>query len=418
MNILFMSRDLSGGSLCTRLKDEGHSVRLFIDNKKHRKSYTGMIKKINNWQKEIDWVGRDGLIIFDSCGYGEIQDDLRKKGYSVVGGSELGDKLEHDRQYGQKIFSKCGIPTVTSQSFTRIKDAIKFVKNNKGPWVVKQNGHADKIFNYVGSMEDGSDVADVLNNYCKYEKDECKVIDIQKKVEGIEIGVARYFNGYDWIPAGLGPKTYEMGTLMWYESNENNKLYQRTLAKLKTHLQKINFKGDIDINCIVNNDDVYPLEVTTRFGWPATQLHMEIHDCEWGCLLKAVADGKSFDLKYKKGFGVAVLLATPPFPYQIKIKKYSSKGENIYFQSNMSDDDFLHVYFEEVSKNKKGNYFISSDTGFVLHVANMGKTIKEAQRKAYTIIDKIIIPKKFYRNDIGNKFIKKDSEILKKWGWI
>ena len=38
--------------------------------------------------------------------------------------------------------------------------------------MVKQNGHADKIFNYVGNLEDGRDVIEVLKNYYKYEKDE------------------------------------------------------------------------------------------------------------------------------------------------------------------------------------------------------------------------------------------------------
>jgi hypothetical protein len=34
------------------------------------------------------------------------------------------------------------------------------------------------------------------------------------------------------------------------------------------------------------------------------------------------------------------------------------------------------------------------------------------------IIDKIIIPKKFYRNDIGLAFHNGDGKKLKEWGWI
>ena len=219
-----VSLDLSGAGLAHHLKKEGHNVRLFVDEQNYKQNYEGIVEKVVDWKTELVWVGQDGLIIFDSCGYGKEQDDLRKRGFSVIGGCELGDKLEHDRQYGQKIFAACGISIVKSQSFDSIKQAVAFVGNNKGPWVIKQNGHADKIFNYVGSLEDGRDVIDVLNNYAEYEKDECSVIDLQKRIKGIEIGVARYFNGNDWVgpieinlehkdlvAGNLGPKTLSDG---------------------------------------------------------------------------------------------------------------------------------------------------------------------------------------------------------------
>jgi phosphoribosylamine--glycine ligase len=85
MKVLFISRDLSGGDLCYRLKKEGHDVKLFIQDSDQRKNLEGMVEKIGDWRKELGWVGK-GLIVFDSTGYGKIQDQLRKEGYSVVGG--------------------------------------------------------------------------------------------------------------------------------------------------------------------------------------------------------------------------------------------------------------------------------------------------------------------------------------------
>ena len=423
--------DLSGADLAYRLQKEGHEVKFFVDNRSQKNNYQNMLNVISDWRSEIDWVGNDGLIIFDSIGYGKEQDELRSQGYSVIGGSELGDKMEHDRQYCKKVLADCGVPIIQSKSFTDMDEAIEYVKNNKGPWVVKQNGHADKIFNYVGNFEDGRDVIDVLKNYSRYKSEECSTIDIQKKAVGIEIGVARYFNGNDWIgpielniehkdlySGGLGPKTYEMGTLMWFTDNENNKLFQRTLAKMKDYLRKINFKGDVDINCIVNGDDVYPLEATTRFGWPATHLHLELIESPIGEFFKAVADGKPYDLKYKKEYGIAILVATPPFPYQIKINKYTSKGEYIYFSSDFTDDDMNHVHFEEVSLDDEGKHFISGVDGFVLHVTHSAGKVDKAREKCLDLIRKITIPKKFFRNDIGYEFKNGDKKKLKKWGWI
>ncbi|MFZ2778366.1 MAG: phosphoribosylglycinamide synthetase C domain-containing protein [Candidatus Moraniibacteriota bacterium] len=434
MNILFISKDLSGADLCYRLKKEGHNVRLFIEDKVQVHNFDGLVEKTTDWRKDVNWVGKNGLIVFDNSGYGKVQDDLRAEGYSVVGGNQMSDKLEHNRQYGQKILSVCGLNIIPSVNFSCTKEAVKFVEKNKGPWVVKQNGHVNTSFNYVGQLEDGKDVISVLKNYNRNNKKECVSIDLQKKIRGIEIGIARYFNGNDWVGpieinlehkglfnGELGPKTFEMGTLMWYDEDEKNRLFQETLAKMAPYLKRINFKGDIDIDCIATQKEIFPLEITPRFGWPAMHLQEEIHLSPWGEFLKAVADGKAYDLKYKKGYGIVVLLATPPFPYVVKTRKYYPEGMDILFKKEMSDKEMEHVHFEEVSlrKNKKETQFcISSKTGFVLHVTGIGKTVGEAREKTYRLIDNIVIPKVFYRTDIGLKFIEKEQKMLQEWGWI
>ena len=104
MRILFISNDLIGGNLAYLLKQEGHNVKLFIEDSGRYENFDNMIPKTYNWRRELPWIGKDGLIIFDDTGYGEIQEELRKDGYIVFGGSKLGDKMEMDRSYGQKIF--------------------------------------------------------------------------------------------------------------------------------------------------------------------------------------------------------------------------------------------------------------------------------------------------------------------------
>lgn len=414
-----------------RLKNEGHDVRLFVDDEKERESYEGMIEKTVDWKKDIEWVGKEGLLIFDGIGYGSEQDELRSKGYSVVGGCALSDRLEHDRQYGQKIFSSCGIPIVSSVNFSSPQDAVEFVKKNPAKWVVKQNGHVDKIFNYVGQLSSGEDVVDLLEKYCENNSKECASIDLQRRIEGVEIGVARYFNGDDWVgpievnlehkdlfAGNVGPKTYEMGTLTWYEDDESIKLYQTMLAPLKEYLQKINFKGDIDVNCIINEEGAFPLEVTARFGWPAAHLQTELHVSPWGEFLKAIADGKQYDVEYKKGYGIVTLVAVPPFPYNGEFEKYSPHGMRIYFSEDMLASDMEHVHFEDVNKSGDGQYYINGNSGFVLHVTSVGETVFEAHEKNMEIIKKIVIPKMFYRNDIGAKFEREEKALLEKWGWI
>ena len=437
MRVLFItSSSIIAGNLAYVMKNEGHDVKLFIDDEDRKEDFENMVPKTDDWQKELNWVGKEeGLIVFDDVGYGKDQDELRAKGYSVFGGNKLSDRLETDRQYAQEIFTECGIKTVPIKNFKDISGAIEFIKRNKDAWVIKQNGSSSKSLNYVAHFDDSRDVVNLLENYQTNLKGEIRTITLQQKIKGVEIGVARYFNGTDWVgpielniehkkffPGDLGPATSEMGTLAWYDDNENNQLFQEILAKLKPHLQKINYRGAIDINCIVNENGTYPLEATPRFGSPIVYLQTELHKSHWGDFLKAIADGKKYNLRWNKGYGIVVLLTVPPFPYTKKLKEMSPKGINIYFDPKLRQSEFKkHIHFEGVALkeiNGRKQYYISDYQGYVVYVTAIGKTVKSARKKTEDLIKHIYIPKMFYRCDIGSSFMKEAQHKLKWWGYL
>lgn len=432
MNILFISNDLIGGNLANILKKEGHNVKLFIEDSGRHENFSNIVTKTYNWKKELSWVGKDGMIVFDDVGYGEIQDDLRKQGYTVFGGNKAGDRLEQDRAFGQKIFKKYGLKTVPLKDFNNIKNAIAFVKKNRQAWVIKQNNHHySKVLNYVGEFDDGRDVIGMLDNYYHNKKASTEKISLHQRIRGVEIGVGRYFNGENWVgpiefnieyprffPGDIGPMTSEMGTVAWYSNDENNKLYKDTILKLEPYLKKINYRGDFEINFIVNETGAYPLEATTRMGSPIIHLHSELNISPWGEFLYAIAKGENYNLKWKKGFGMVVLIAVPPFPYTEKSQKNLLYGSYIYLD-NLKEQDLEHVHFEEVSYNPtKKRYYISDTRGYILYVTDVKANLKKTQESVYGMIKNIYIPKMFYRSDIGDNFLKENKAKLKKWGYL
>jgi phosphoribosylamine--glycine ligase len=361
-------------------------------------------------------------------GYGKIQDELRSEGYNVFGGSWGGDRLEKERDFAQIMFSTYGIKGLRTYNFPDIDSAMEFVENKKGKWVIKQNGHMSAL-NYVGCMEDGSDVLGVLSCY-KDTFSKIKSLSLQERVDGVEIGVARYFNGNDWVGpiemnvehkrlfnGGIGPMTGEMGTVMWYEKKEN-RIFRETLSKMKPFLKDLGFRGDIDINFIVNKNNVFPLEATCRLGCPSTQLQDEIHLSKWKDFLMAVAKGEKYNLKYKKGFGVIVSVAIPPFPYKSISNKFYTKNAPVVFKKKINKKEMDRIHFEEVSLGKNGTIKIAGGNGYILYVSGFGKNIEMARKQAYSLVDKIVIPKMMYRTDIGERLINNDYALLKKWGWI
>lgn len=434
MKVLFISTDLLAANLAVLMKNQGHEVKLYIQDPDRRDNLMNLVDKTSDWRKELRWVGKDGLIVFDFVGYGPLQEQLRSWGYSVVGGSREADKFEDDREFAHDIFHQYGLKTVPHIRFDSLDAAVEYIDKHPRAWVVKQHSHASKALNYVGQAKDGKDVIATLRNYENvHHYKEYTPIFLQERIDGVEIGVGRYFNGTDWLgpiemnieykkffPGDLGPNTGEMGTLAWYDDNEDNKLFQDTLNKLKPYLQSINFRGDMDVNCIVNEAGAFPLEPTPRFGSPAVHLHSELHESPWAPFLKAVADGQDYKLKWKKGFGIVLMIASGPMPYATKIRGVSSKGLQIYFD-HVTDEEFEHIHFEEVSlrhTDEGDQYYVSDSRGFIMYVTSVADTVEAAREKVYSIAKKIDIPKSFYRNDIGLSFIERDAQLLRQWGYI
>ncbi|MFZ2190180.1 MAG: hypothetical protein WA057_02740 [Candidatus Magasanikiibacteriota bacterium] len=433
MKILFItSSNMIAPDMARLLQDEGNQVKLFIDDKNRSDNFENIIKKCKNWKQELAWVGKDGLIIFDDVGYGKIQDNLREHGFAVFGGNAESDKLEMKRSYAQDVLKDHGLQTLETWDFDNIDDCVNFIKKSKKTWVLKQNDHKLNI-NTVSQFKDNQDILDVLK-LCKTKyKNKVKVITLQEKVEGVEIGVGRFFNGKNWVgpveinfehkrlfDGDVGPMTTEMGTLAWLETEKDSVLFKKTLSKLKPFLKKIKFRGDFEINFIINGQNIYPLEITPRLGSPIVHLQSEMLNLKWAQFLKALALGKSLRPKWKKGYGLVVLLAVPPFPYMTKLGKNSPRGVIVYLDK-VTKNDFKHIFFEGVSKEKvqgKEHFYISDDEGYVLYVTGVGKAIAKVQKNVYGIIKKIYVPKSLYRRDIGSKFLFSDEKLLKKWGYI
>lgn len=436
MRILCLSHDFSGASLCVRLLREGNEVRAFVADPLYGQILHGLIDKVESLDHGLIWVGKDGLIVVDDVGFGELQDRLRGEGFAVVGGSAGGDLLEHDRLHCQQVLAEHGVRPVLSHYFDNRQDAVGFLRHHPGRWVLKQNGRADKTFCYVGILADGQDVLDLLEYHGRKTDDPGGHFVLQQHVEGVEIAVGRYFNGQDWLgpacftvehkrffPGDLGPNTAEMGTLMWYDPDEGNRLFREVLAPLTPHLRSTGFRGYFDINCIVNEQGVFPLEATSRFGYPTFQLQTEFHRTPWAEFLGAVARGESRNLDWRPGYGVVVLVALTPFPFiaQTKRPRPLPMGLRIRFREQPTKEEILHYHPEEITvqRDEHGReaWHTCSDNGYILHVSGMGVTVEEARDAAQQRIDNLVIPKMFYRHDIGLRFLMQDKARLARWGW-
>ena len=423
---LFVSLESLSGDLAWSLIKEGHQVKSYIKAKSDFDVYDGFIEKVSSWEDYKDWAD---VIIFDDVGFGLIAEKLRKQGKLVIGGSVYTDRLEIDREFGQVEMKNNGINILPSWQFNDYEEAIKFIKINPSRYVFKPSGNTSssgKGLLFLGQEEDGRDLIELLEQNKDIWRKKAPLFLLQKYITGVEVAVGAYFNGNDFIypinvnfehkriyPGNIGPFAGEMGTLMYWSSPNN--LFKATLEKMLSSLRQSGYVGYVDINCIVNGRGIYPLEFTTRFGYPTVPIQLEGILTPAGEWLYKMANHEKFELKIKRGFQIGV---------RILVESYFSKDENseivnLYHDlaisfKNPNNLEGMHIV--DV-KNDKGIWRVAGVSGCLLVVTGSGVTVEDARHLVYGRIKNIIIPNMIYRTDIGSRWAV-DSDRLHTWGYL
>jgi phosphoribosylamine--glycine ligase len=423
MKFLFVTNESLSSDLAWQLRKENHEVKMYCHSQGEKDVGLGFFEKVDEWEPLKDWAD---VILFDDIGFGTKAEQLRSEGKSVFGGSPYTDKLELDREFGQAELNLAGVETLPSWNFTSFDEAIDFVKTNPDRYVLKPSGKAqnEKELLFIGQEGDGKDILQVLEHYKANWSKKIKEFLIQKYAEGVEVAVGSFFNGRDFImpvcvnfehkrlfPHDLGPSTGEMGTSMYY--TKNSPVFERTLLKMKDKLAASRYVGYIDVNCIANTKGIWPLEFTSRLGYPTISIQMEGITSDWGTFLSDIAQGKDAQLKTKKGYQVGVVVTIPPWPFEDEsaFKKYS-EGATILFRRQSLDG----IHIGEV-KLEEGDWHIAGKSGYALVITGSGATMADAIDKAYQNVKNVMIPNMFYRTDIGQRWAR-DSDMLLSWGYV
>jgi phosphoribosylamine--glycine ligase len=340
-------------------------------------------------------------VVFDDVlGMGAMAEELRRQGKPVVGGSTYTDRLEDDRGFGQQELKAAGVSIISQENFTSFDDAVAYVQSNPNRYVIKPSGEAQNIKRllFVGEEDDGRDVIQVLQDYKRFWSDKMTEFQLQKRIMGVEVAVGAFFNGREFVtpvcvnfehkklfPGDIGPATGEMGTSMFW--SDPNKLFNATLKKMEAKLAEARYSSYIDINCIVNNNGIYPLEFTSRFGYPAISIQQEGLLTPMGELLRELAAGTTTSLRARSGFQIGVRIVVPPFPYNDpETLENTSKDSVILFKTPSREG----VHIEDV-RTADGEWLVTGTSGVVLIVCGAGPTMRQAQRQAYNRVRNIMI---------------------------
>lgn len=265
------------------------------------------------------------------------------KGLPTLCGYSDVEKWETDREYGQKIceyvrkknfergldYPNFVIPQ--RAEFTDFDQAIEFIQENEGPFVLKESGDSSvRALNYKGELKNGMDVIVRLNHLKENGMGSEKNVKftLQKRVDGIETSVSAFFNGVDFMNFTIvdfehqplldgerGPNTGEMFNEAIAMEKEENILYKMVFEPLIPLLRKKGFHGFMNMNGTITKEGYHPFEWTIRMAgtpWVFQVWEWMEGVYDYGEFLYQMATGGMNPIKYKDGITLGVRVDTPP----------------------------------------------------------------------------------------------------------
>lgn len=429
--LLFVSADAALiADLAWQVSREGHEVKYHVEAERDGEIGDGFVPKTDDWRAEVGWAD---VVVFDDVwvgsdvGTGALARELRERGTAVVGGTPDTDRLEADRGYAMEVLEEHGVDTVEHHVFEEFDAGVQHVRENPAPYVIKPLGEVQNVKRllYVGTEDDGGDVVDVLRAYEEAWGHRMRGFQLQRKVEGVEIAVCGFFDGEGFVdqvnfnfehkrlfPGNIGPSTGEMGTSMFWAGR--NRLFEETLGRLEGWLATEGYVGSIDLNCIVDETGVYPLEFTPRFGYPTIAVQEESFESPTGQFLSDLAHGNDPELEVHGGYQVGVRVVLPPFPFDDPTT-YDESSRNAAVVFRTESREGIHL---EDTKEVDGQWRVAGESGMPLVVTGKGETMQSARRRAYERVDDVVIPNLYYRDDVGERWIDGDGDRLQAWGYL
>jgi phosphoribosylamine--glycine ligase len=426
VRVLGITETCDLGSLYQRLLAEGHEVQVTVSEPLAAGTMAGIVPRAGNPAAGLEWIeeaGGDGIVLFEANGFGAWQDKLRSRGFRVIGGSAFGDRLEEDRAYGQRLLAGLGLPVAEVTEHAGVSSALADLAARPRRCVFKRAASAGETF--VGAFDDGSDVAAMLAASAAGRDSPFILMD---HVEGIEVGIGAYFDGQrflrpaclDWehkrfFAGDMGELTGEMGTVATFERSD--RLFEATLAQIEGQLCAAGHVGYVNLNTIVNESGVWPLEFTCRFGYPGFAVLEPLQRQPWGELLAALAAGQSAQLAAAPGFSVGLVLSTPPFPWS---RPELDSPIGLPVSAEGIEPEHLHWGEVGLAANgpAAGRLVTSGLYGWTAVVTGTGTDVREAQAAAYARARRVRAPNLRYRLDIGDRLAMGELERLSALGWL
>jgi len=359
-------------------------------------------------RERIDFVvvGPEGPLVLG------LVDRLSEAGIKAFGPSARAAALEGSKAFMKDLCAKYGIPTAAYGRFTEAAKAKAFIRERGAPIVVKADGlAAGKGVIIAATVAEAEAAVDAMLMGGQFGAAGTEVV-VEEFLEGEEASFFALTDGTAALPLASaqdhkrahdgdsGPNTGGMGAYSpapivteAVAADIMARIIEPTIRAMAAEGRT--FKGVLYAGVMLTKEGPKLLEYNVRFGDPECQVLCMRLMSDFLPALIAAAEGvlSSFHLRWYDKIALTVVMAAKGYPdaYQ---KGTEIRG--LERAAALPDVTLFHAGTKRVEDGR-----ILANGGRVLNVTATGKTIAEAQKRAYEAVDLIDWPEGFCRRDIG-----------------
>jgi len=347
-----------------------------------------------------------------------IVDDLSKAGIKAFGPTKAAARLEGSKGFTKDICKANNIPTAAYERFNNAAAAKAYVGRQGAPIVIKADGlAAGKGVVVAMTLDEANAAVDMMFGGGLGEAGTEVVV--EEFLQGEEASFFVLSDGEHALPLASaqdhkrvfdgdkGPNTGGMGAYspvaIMTPAMEKRALEEIVLPTIRAmKAMGCPYKGVLFAGLMITKDGPKLIEYNARFGDPETQVLMLRMQSDIVPALIASCDGqlKTFDVRWFNEAALTVVMAAKGYPGNYE------RGSEIKNLDAADKTDGVEIFH---AGTKADGAHILANGGRVLNVTASGKTVSEAQTRAYAAIDKIDWPGGFCRRDIGWQAIKREK---------
>jgi phosphoribosylamine---glycine ligase len=346
-----------------------------------------------------------------------IVDDLESAGIKAFGPGKWAARLEGSKGFSKDLCKANKIPTAAYERFKGAAAAKDYVRRKGGPIVVKADGlaagkgvvvaetvaEAEAAIDMMFGGGLGSPAWEIVIEDCLV-GEEASFFALCDGETAIALASAqdhkRVGDG-DKGPNTGGMGAYSPAPIMTPEMNARvmDEIIMPTVRAMKA--LGAPYKGVLFAGLMITKDGPQLIEYNVRFGDPECQVLMLRLMSDLLPALLAARDGqlKNFDLRWYDDAALTVVMAAKGYPGNYQ------RGTLIEGLDAAAEVEGVEIFH---AGTKADGDHIRASGGRVLNVCALGKTVRDAQSRAYAAVDRIKWPEGFCRRDIGWRAIERE----------